>query len=113
MGTGASFNVKNLFPNDYANFTDTNFIVEPYVIYGKTYTELGSNPVYAGPVLNTNELNYSKSYNASTGVLSVTYGGSIYGGAKYGGDNNAGYIHTHNISTSFKAYLVLSDIETA
>ena len=65
----------------------------------------------ASPFLYTNELTYSKSYDYSTGILVVKYGGSSGGNNGGTGDLSNGIKYTHTISTSFKAYLVLSDIE--
>lgn len=73
LGTNTSYNIKNLYPSLYADLSASDFIVE---------TQGGSadhGSVGGGP--GTAYFNFGKSYNSSTGALSITaqYGFNIWG----------------------------------
>lgn len=74
LGTGTSFNVRAKFPTNYMNLTADNFIVKSISHWnGGGATGLVCNEVrnYAGRFDANDRLSFTKSYNASTGVLTV------------------------------------------
>ncbi len=71
MGTGTSFDIKSKFPDDYHRFTADNFIVggsSGNVVAAKSYTD-GISGI---PVARANGFSISKSYDAQTGILTVS-----------------------------------------
>ena len=97
LGTGTSFDIKTLFPNDYQNFTVDNFIIEPT----KVTTALVAWNSTVQPT-NTKNVNINKTYNQSTGTFTISNTGvaiSIGDAASSGGIND------------IKVYLVLGSIE--
>jgi hypothetical protein len=83
-GCKGSINVKGLFPNDYTTFTIDNFILAP-MYYGYAQGEERTSTGSSG----------SRSYNASTGILTFSLAGGS-GGIAYAGN--------------VKVYLVIGDI---
>ncbi len=85
----STMNIKTKYPNEYANFTTSNFICE---------RSTGGSNNYGGVGYNYLEVpTFSKSYSSSTGILSVSgnragigLGSSVY----------------QSISTTVKVYLV-------
>lgn len=81
VGYGTSFNVKNIFPNDYQNMTVDNFLVKTIrhwnsdtgLPYGYDYH--GSRSI-SGTWTADGNFTFHKSYNASTGVLTVYFNSS-------------------------------------
>lgn len=74
VGTGTSFNVRNLFPNDYQNMTANNFLVKTLSHWnGGGANGIVCNEVrnYAGTFSANDLLSFSKSYNPSTGQLTI------------------------------------------
>ena len=70
LGTGTSFNVKSKLPNDYNKLTNANFIVGASGIGSAT-----TRPYSYGKgdiTFSVGTKNISKSYNASTGVLTLS-----------------------------------------
>ena len=66
LGSGSSFNLKSLFPNDYAKLTTNNFIVVPN--NGSSFID-----VQMGDLRRVDStINYSASYNAATGIFSCS-----------------------------------------
>ena len=75
LGLGNTFNIKNLFPNDYQNFTANNFIAK-YWNYRNGGTQgylLHSSANYEGSWDGTGTMTLVKNYNASTGILQFYY----------------------------------------
>lgn len=81
LGNGTSFSVRSR--EDYARYTNDNFLIggADYLSIGAWFYPAGYDYSYAG----TGTLSVSKTYNASTGVLSsvislksVPYNGSAY-----------------------------------
>ena len=71
LGTGTSFDIKSKFPDDYHRFTADNFIVggsSGNVVAAKSYTD-GISGI---PVARANGFSISKSYDAQTGILTVS-----------------------------------------
>ncbi len=71
LGTGTSFDIKSKFPDSYQNFTVDNFIVgglSGNVVAAKSYTD-GISGI---PVARANGFSISKSYDAQTGILTVS-----------------------------------------
>jgi len=62
-----SVNVKNLYPDDYMNFTVDNFLYKPKEVYG-----YASSAYPLGTYQPTGKASYS--YDANTGVLSYNTG---------------------------------------
>lgn len=92
LGTGTSFNVQNAIMSstdrniksiDYTKLTNDNFIIEP--TSGFSYSGSGESerfePGWTGSSTNISRMGPSKSYSASTGVLTAKY--NWYGGASY------------------------------
>lgn len=81
VGYGTSFNVKSLFPNDYMNMTANNFFVKTIrhwnsdtgLPYGYDYH--GSRSI-SGTWTADGNFTFYKSYNASTGQLTVYFNSS-------------------------------------
>ena len=74
LGLGTSFNVRTYFPNSYMNLTVDNFIVKGISHWnGGGSTGLVCNEVrnYAGRFDANDRLSFTKSYNPSTGVLTI------------------------------------------
>lgn len=71
LGTGTSFDIKTLVPDvDYTQLTEDNFIVGTTSGTGlDTTASLSTGGTYYAK---TNGLSITKSYNASTGILSVS-----------------------------------------
>ncbi len=82
-GGGGSINVKSKLPSIYSSLTAKNFYVEPvssWLCYG------GMEPNDTGDY----SWNFSKSYNASTGILSISQmGATVWAGHAHGGLKSA------------------------
>lgn len=78
LGTGTSFNIKTLLPDvDYTTLTSSNFIVCQSILNGSGYqgdsfTPNSDGNYNAGSYLSVGGSTPSYSYNATSGVLSVT-----------------------------------------
>lgn len=107
LGTGTSFDIKNLFPNDYQNFTVNNFIVRP----------IGSVSYSSGNTYD-NSQNFSCTlecaYTYSEGVLNITkYTGNHTSSSQWRNDSYNVYPSSSGaITVQAKVYLVIGDIET-
>ena len=108
LGTGASFDIKNLFPNDYQNFTVDNFIIKPTTTIA---TSLGTyNDNYSVAL----HFNMNASYTYSNGVLTIlpymktAWRDSPWKNHHESFDPNS----SGNIAISAKVYLVMGNIET-
>ena len=81
VGFGTSFNVKNLFPNDYMNMTADNFLVKTMKHWNAsselsiTYSYHGRRS-YSGTWTADGTFRFYKSYNAETGILTVYFNSS-------------------------------------
>lgn len=81
VGYGTSFNVRNLFPNDYQNMTVDNFLVKTIRHWNSDtglpmfYDYFGNRSV-SGTWTASGNFTFHKSYNASTGVLTVYFNSS-------------------------------------
>ena len=69
IGQGTSFNIKTLYPASYQNFTADNFFCEP--ISSNSGSTSPDTHGYEGSSFYAN-YSFNKTYNANTGVLSVT-----------------------------------------
>ena len=75
MTSGSTMNVASKYP-DYANLTADNFVIEP--TNKNTSTSYSAWCYNVGPQTNLSNgslsatCNFSKSYNSSSGILSVT-----------------------------------------
>lgn len=66
LGNASSYNIKTLFPNNYASLTTANFIVVPN--NGSAF-----NDTQMCDLRNiTSTLSFSSSYNASTGIFTCS-----------------------------------------
>ena len=109
LGTGTSFNIKSRFPNIYSTLTANNFII------GTNGAPSASTSYYSDNVYHATSSAYtgfglSKSYNSSTGILSI--GGNSYT-LRTCIDSSATYCNdarTTGSATVF-AYLVVGTIE--
>lgn len=74
LGVGQSFNVKNSYPTKYTQFTADNFLIKQIKHFNgggsSGYAYRGAR-TYAGTWSGTDTFSISKSYNASTGVLTI------------------------------------------
>ncbi len=73
MGTGTSFNVSS-YPG-YKNFTTANFICEPVNIskyVSVSFSHDGDSGGTSGTAYNNASYSFNKTYNASSGVLTIT-----------------------------------------
>ncbi len=105
LGTGTSFNIKTSYPNiDYASLTEKNFIVGTMAATNLTGTSANSAHQYLSTYMSGFSL--SKSYNTSTGVLSV--GGNGY---SFCACNDDSYLYCCDVNRSGSvtphAYLIL------
>ena len=69
IGQGTSFDIKTLYPASYQNFTADNFFCEP--ISSNSGSTSPDTHGYEGSSFYAN-YSFNKTYNANTGVLSVT-----------------------------------------
>ena len=97
IGQGTSFNIKTLYPASYQNFTADNFFCEP--ISSNSGSTSPDTHGYEGSSFYAN-YSFNKTYNANTGVLSVT---SIVNF----NINFAQYGYLHSNQQQVKAYIVL------
>ena len=110
LGSGKSFNLKNMFPNGYQALTKDNFIIVPTGSHYEGFS-ISSDCDHQGTsdCISINiSANYA--YNSSTGVLTVN--GSPYSKHtdKWGNQfvsNTSGYCNF-----TYKAYLVMGQIKT-
>lgn len=99
LGNGTSFNIGSLVPNvDYTKLTSDNFIVGVSALASSSYT--GSSKSYSGSILDGFTL--TKSYNASTGILSLS---GTYARASAKGNDGGRYCTCTGYCTCF-AYLI-------
>lgn len=97
IGQGTSFDIKTLYPASYQNFTADNFFCEP-ISSNSGYTSPDTHG-YQGSSFYAN-YSFNKTYNANTGVLSVT---SIVNF----NINFAQYGYPRSNQQNVKAYIVL------
>ena len=97
IGQGTSFDIKSLFPDQYQNLTADNFLCEP--ISNGTSAENISPHGYEGSWYYST-YSFSKSYNASTGILTVT--SQVYYNVSF-----AQYTNERWYRQQVKAYVVL------
>lgn len=111
LGTGTSINVKNKLPNDYSKLTVNDFIIGTTKADAKQAQYQSSTPrTHASGGFNGFEL--TKSYNSSTGVLTLsgnTYRTWAFKDNTFGGYPN-GDAHTDGTVTPF-AYAVVGNIQ--
>lgn len=117
LGTGTSFDIKSIFPDDYMKFTVDNFIVcQNKLSLSAKSSMVARHPEFnrGDSASNTGTISPSYSYNASTGILSVTVNsGSISTYAYTGPDS---YFSSTSSSCTITAnapqvYLVTGEIE--
>lgn len=78
LGLGMTFNIKNLFPNDYQNYTVDNFIARNWYYENggasgqKGYLLNGARN-HAGSYSGSATTTFIKNYDASTGILNFYY----------------------------------------
>jgi hypothetical protein len=83
LGVGTSFNVSNRISN-YKSLSASNFICELSSSFsGDGRSASGTGAPYQDWVSTSFSVSLSKSYNANTGVFTVSYNGSSTG-SKYG-----------------------------
>lgn len=105
LGTGTSFNVAALFPNDYANLTVDNFIFQP----GTISCSVNGNGGFRTYMSTTGSVNISKNYNASTGAFTLTNTSKSL--SVRDSETQASANSTASL-TNIKVYLVIGDIES-
>lgn len=98
LGTSTSFDLKSRFPNDYANFTNNNFLVFPDNNSQTTVTQIADLRRIDCAV------SVSKNYNASSGILSCS--GTMNYSVMSSSDTS---YFSRNINCV--AYLVVGDIK--
>jgi hypothetical protein len=98
---GTSFNVSGY--SGYKNFTKDNFICELSAGFNGSGRSTADNTGYQNWVSTSFSVSFTKTYNASTGVLSVSYSGSSTG-SKYALNAHA------NGSGKAHVYLVIGKI---
>lgn len=83
LGSGATFDLKSLYPNSYQKFTEGNFIMKRYST-GLVFNQFrGSEGTWTA----SNTQTYVKSYNQSTGILTCRMDENVvdsYTGQHYG-----------------------------
>ena len=99
LGTGTSFNIKTKFPNDYANLTADNFIIQPSTLTASIYVSGGYAAHMSG-----SSATITKSYNKSTGAFSISNTSKRYSYESAYADASV---------SNFKVYLVLGSIPSA
>ena len=100
LGIGTSFNIKTLFPNNYTTLTTNNFIVNPSS--GASFKD-----VSVGDLRDvTTTINYSASYDASSGIFNCS--GNIEHNILY---SSGGIVNYGNLPLA--VYLSLSPIKYA
>ncbi len=99
LGIGTSFNIKDLYPNDYMNFTKDNFMCESTGISGRTYAS-STGGDWSGVFASIGGVN--KSYDATTGILSASCSGNL----GYVGLNGAWAYGIGGVSGGVHAYLI-------
>lgn len=112
LGTGTTFDIKSKFPNDYASLTINNFIVAYNSINVSTYYHGGGSGVaggYSESITKNGNLNITKSYNNSTGILSISGISNSMAYYPYKNDQTHGF--TTNASTTLNVYLIMGPIE--
>lgn len=97
LGIGTSFNIKSLYPDYYSKLTDDDFIVSAESAPGVRTNSVSEYNV--GSYASAGGFTITKSYNASTGILTIS--GNSYG-AYLGGN------HSMSASTTIncRAYLI-------
>ena len=62
IGVGQTFNIRNMYPSSYMNFTADNFVVKDIN---------HNNYIYTGSEQGYNYLIFNKTYDPSTGILNI------------------------------------------
>ena len=113
LGTGTSIDIKSKFPDIYTSLSINNFIVAYNSITVSTYYYGGGTTVASGYSASTTKnanLNITKSYNNSTGILTIS---GISNSVSYYPFSND---HTHGFKTTSSAtvnvYLIMGSIES-
>ena len=124
LGTGTSFNIKTLFPNQYSSLSTSNFIVEVNTLstsgsstggaYGVMYSSSGGGSEIFASTSSSNTVTVSKSYNTSTGVLTIS---NLSTSSSNSSTNTSGAVTaTDNVNTgssvTIKVYCVIGSIAT-
>ena len=89
IGNATAFNIKNMFPNDYANFTADNFVASRWDFEnGSMGGYLLHAPVHdQGTWSGSGSTQFVKEYNANTGILTFkTHNTSSGGGEQHQAD---------------------------
>lgn len=110
LGTGTSFNIAQMFPNDYTNLTADNFLV---VADDGTISASGSgsygSSTWSGS--STSATNITKNYDAISGVLTCKNTLSVTTKV-YSGSGALKINLANSTNNACKVYLVIGDIET-
>lgn len=96
LGLGTTFNLKNMFPNEYQNFTVDNFVASNWYYNngGQQGYLTHSSAHYQGVWRGSATTSFIKTYDASTGILNFYYNGA------YSGDMGSG-----NVASRLYVYL--------
>lgn len=90
LGVGTSFNVQSVCANnglDYKKLTNSNFIVGASGGGGTSITNTSASGYYNNPVASVGGFTVSRSYNASTGVLTISGNGQTVTAKLTGNDS--------------------------
>lgn len=98
LGTGTSINVSNIY-DKYTTLTTDNFMVCIEKINLSLYVE-GEGHSNAS---NSNQISISKSYNASTGILTISGTGINVSASHYSGNCYG----SSSASISIRTYLII------
>ena len=121
LGTGTSYNIKALFPDYYASLTNSNFITCITSVGAATTSYIDYNTegltasnyddyFFRG---NVTASSVSRSYNASTGKLTITKtSGVVSQQRRYGASNPWTNRQTATQSVSIVTYMVIGSILT-
>lgn len=107
LGTGTSFDIKTLLPDiDYTNLTSDNFIIAP-----ASASIYFSGTTVSGSISQSRGTSFTKSYDATTGVLTIS---NYYSQFSIGDWSKSG---THRVTGdvslgTFNAYLINGKIES-
>ena len=96
LGAGHSFNVKNLYPSKYTQFTADNFLIKQIKHFnggGSSSYVCHSSVNYAGTWRAADTCSITKSYNASTGVLTVAMNDTGYDPSTTWNKNSDCYVY--------------------
>jgi hypothetical protein len=106
LGTGTSFNLSQILPDDYQNLTADNFIVGAANLNGASTSAATWGDHYNVGAKTGTTSPIGKTYDATTGTLTLT--NTTYSVSTYGHPANR---YATGTFTCF-AYVVLGEIET-